>query len=56
MKHSALVLSFFVTLNAPAPTTDIDNPDLSQVAITDVGYAGTGCKAGTATVSPAQDY
>ena len=25
-------------------------------AITDVKYAGTGCKAGTATVSPAQDY
>ena len=53
MKYSALVLGFFTALNTAAPTTDIDNPDLSQVAITDVGYAGTGCKAGTATVSPA---
>ena len=40
MKYSALVLGLFAALNLAAPTTDIDSPDLSQVAVTDVGYAG----------------
>ena len=53
MKYSALVLGFFTAFSAAAPTPGPDSIDLSQVAITDVGYAGTGCKAGTATVSPA---
>lgn len=58
MKYSVstLVLGFLATLSAAAPTPGVDDIDLSQVSITDVGYAGTGCKAGTATVSPAQDY
>ena len=56
MKYSALVLGFFAALSAAAPTPATDSIDLSQVAITDVGFAGTGCKAGEAKVSPAQDY
>jgi len=56
MKYSALILGFFTALSAAAPTPGPDSIDLSQVAITDVGFAGTGCNAGTATVSPAQDY
>ena len=50
----AIVLGFFAALNAAAPTPD-DKPDLGQVTIEGVKYAGSGCKAGTASVSYSKD-
>ena len=56
MKYSvsAIVLGFFAALNAAVPTPDA--PDAGQVTITGLTYAGSGCKAGTASVGHSQDW
>ncbi|RPA89575.1 hypothetical protein L873DRAFT_1796007 [Choiromyces venosus 120613-1] len=58
MKYSiaALVLGFFAALSVAAPApTPADDIDPNQVYIEGLTYAGSGCKAGTAAISKAQD-
>jgi len=56
MKYSvsAIVLGFFAALDAAVSTPDV--PDAGQVTITGVTYGGSGCKAGTASISHSQDW
>ena len=51
MKYSvsAIVLGFFAALNAAVPTPGA--PGAGQVTMTKYTYAGSGCKAGTASIS-----
>jgi hypothetical protein len=58
MKYSvsALALGFFAVLSAAAPAAQNTAIDPKQVYIEGIDYAGTGCKAGSAAISHANDY
>lgn len=58
MKYSvsALVLGFFAALSAAAPAPAGDAIDPKSVFIEGIDYAGSGCKAGSAAVSHADDF